>query len=120
MAEVVENVMEELSISIDEVPSLAILLDTMMSTEHGRQHGVFVFCQRAQTCSEVCTSDIELDDGWKLEKEQGSSKQAAGDKGVLVITNRLCLSTMHTSTRTCNSMYRLVQGNWFSDVAGCT
>ena len=67
MAEEGENVMEELSISVDEVPSLAVLLDTMTSTEHGRQHGVFVFCQRAQTCSEVCTTDIELDDGWKLE-----------------------------------------------------
>ena len=80
MAEVGENVMEELSISIDEVPSLAVLLDTMMSTEYDRQPGVFVFCQRAQTCGKVCTTDIELDDRWKLEKEQGSSKEAAGDK----------------------------------------
>ena len=79
MAKVGENVMEELSVSVDEVPSLAVLFDTMTSTEHGRQHGIFVFCQRAQTCSEVCTTDIELDDGRKLETAKAPSQKSVSE-----------------------------------------
>ena len=80
MAEVGENVMEELSISVDAVPSLPVwLYNARASSEQCCQVGFWVLRQSAWFGSEEYTAHVELEDWWirKILKKKERKKTVA-------------------------------------------